>query len=147
MIRLAVDPRSMGRLSTVLVEELGHDLAFAVEAGKIAANGERADARIDLRMVEPGLAVAVSEASLDAALFRFREPLREAVTATLRCAGVGAQQVATVILVGGSSLMRLVEAEVRLICPGASLRRSEAFTAVVDGLAVATAHAPFRRSS
>lgn len=137
MVRLAVDPRAMGRLSTVLVEELGHDLAFAVERDKKAAN-ERQDARIEMHMIEPDLAVPLSEVSLDAALAHFCEPLREAVIETLRRAVVGAGQVANIVLVGGSSLMRLVAAEVCQVCPRATLRQAEVFTAVVDGLALAT---------
>jgi len=53
--------------------------------------------------------------------------------------GVAPGQVSSVILVGGSSLMGLVQEEAQDICSTATLRRSEAFTAVVDGLALATA--------
>ena len=45
-----------------------------------------------------------------------------------------------VILVGGSSLMGFVTAEARALCPTAEILQSEAFTAVVDGLALATHH-------
>ena len=44
----------------------------------------------------------------------------------------------SVVLVGGSSLMTLIGTEAAATCPAARLRRSEAFTAVVDGLALAT---------
>ena len=43
-----------------------------------------------------------------------------------------------VVLVGGSSLMRLVTNLTARCLPDARLHRSEAFTAVVDGLALAT---------
>ena len=42
MARLATDPARMERLVRVLEEELGHELAFAVERGKIAANEDAA---------------------------------------------------------------------------------------------------------
>ena len=42
MARLATDPARMRRLVRVLEEELGHELAFAVERGKIAANEDAA---------------------------------------------------------------------------------------------------------
>jgi hypothetical chaperone protein len=46
-------------------------------------------------------------------------------------------QINTIVLVGGSSLMSMVEDEAKAVCPSATLQRSEAFTAVVDGLAIA----------
>ncbi|WP_104493899.1 Hsp70 family protein [Paracoccus denitrificans] len=138
MARMAVDRAAMERLVTVLDEELGHELAFAVERGKIAANAGEGP-RIAMGFVEPGLAPPISPASLDAALSGYRADLREAAAETLRLAGIAPAQVGSVILVGGSSLMGLVAEEALRLCPGAQLRRSEAFTAVVDGLALATA--------
>jgi hypothetical protein len=71
-------------------------------------------------------------------LARYREGLRKAAGETLAMAGVGADQIGTVILVGGSSLMGLVAEEAQALCPKASVQSSDAFTAVVDGLALAT---------
>lgn len=143
MARLAVEPARMGRLATVLEEELGHELAFAVERGKIAANaGESAG--IAMGFIERGLAAAVTPASLDAALRGYGEALRAAAEETLARAGLGPERIGSVILVGGSSLMRLVTEMARGLCPGAAVHRSEAFTAVVDGLALATGAAGLR---
>ena len=60
MARLATDPARMGRLVRVLDDELGHMLAFAVERGKIAANGDAAPAHIAMEFVEPGLQAPLS---------------------------------------------------------------------------------------
>lgn len=138
MARMAVDRAAMDRLVAVLDEELGHELAFAVERGKIAANAGEG-ARIAMGFVEPGLAPAISPAALDAALAGHRAELHEAAAETLRLAGIAPAQVGSVILVGGSSLMGLVADEALRLCPGAQLLRAGAFTAVVDGLALATA--------
>jgi len=54
MEKLALEPVKLGRLAEVLRSELGHDLAFAVEAGKIEANA-RTQALIDLGVIETGL--------------------------------------------------------------------------------------------
>lgn len=137
MVRLAVEPRRMERFATVLEMELGHELAFAVERGKIAANGGGAGGRIDMRFITPGLAEAVTPDSLDRALDETRSALRAAAAETLVLAGVGPERIGRIILVGGSSLMRIVSEEARALCPGAEILRSEAFTAVVDGLALA----------
>jgi len=138
MVKLAVKPRLMRRLATVLKDELGHDLAFAVERGKISANRGQEGARIVMERVEAGLSAPITRASLDAALARYREGLRKAAGETLAMAGVGADQIGTVILVGGSSLMGLVAEEAQALCPKATVQSSDAFTAVVDGLALAT---------
>lgn len=135
--RLALEPRKLRRLVQVLTEELGHDLAFAVERGKIAANAGDPGARIDLGLIEPGLAAPLAPAALDAALAGFGPALDAAAAETLARAGVPAAAVDSVILVGGSSLMGLTERMAQRLCPQARLYRSEAFTAVVDGLALA----------
>ena len=137
MQRLAVAPDQISRLATVLEDELGHQLAFAVEAGKIAANSDQSGA-ISMGMIERGLEAAIDGASMNAALARFRNELRAAAAETLRRADVQAGEVATIVLVGGSSLMNIVRSEMTALCPNAELAFSEAFTAVVDGLALAS---------
>lgn len=139
MARLATDPGRMRRLVRVLAEELGHQLAFAVERGKIAANDEVPSARIAMEFIEEGLAVALSSDALHRDLRGFGGDLRRAAAETLGLAGLRPEGVGSVILVGGSSLMRLVAEMARELLPGARLQRSEAFTAVIDGLALATA--------
>ncbi|WP_155773926.1 Hsp70 family protein [Rhodovulum sp. MB263] len=141
MERHAVDRATMARLGHVIDVRLGHELAFAVEAGKIAANLGGAPAWIGMGQIEPGLGAPVTAGSLNAALAPYREPLRLAIYETLMLARARPDRIGAVVLVGGSSLMGLVETEARAACPGAEIRRSEAFTAVVDGLALATARA------
>ncbi|WP_121062696.1 Hsp70 family protein [Chachezhania antarctica] len=136
MVKLAEKPGVLGRLSTVLEEELGHDLAFAVERGKIAANQGADDVRIAMGLIEKGLSAGITPRTLDDCLADFAAPLRDAATETLDRAGV--DRIDTIVLVGGSSLMSLIEREMREVCPGAAVARTEAFTAVADGLALAT---------
>ena len=138
MIKHAVSPRAIQRLAQVIEDRLGHELAFSVEAAKIAANAGGQAAAIDMGFIEAGLAAPITPASLNAALAGFRDRLREAVYATLFAANTGPEKIGSVILVGGSSLMNMISDEARAICPQARILRSEAFTAVVDGLALAT---------
>ena len=138
MARLAVDPLPMSRLVRVLEQELGHELAFAVERGKIAANEDAAAARIAMEFVEPGLSAPLSPDALHLAMCGFGAGLRRATEETLALARLSAGEVESVILVGGSSLMRLVTDMAGDLFPGATLRHSQVFTAVVDGLALAT---------
>lgn len=140
MERLAVAPDQIARLAKVLREELGHQLAFAVEDGKIAANSDQSGA-IGMGFIERGLEAPIDGASMTATLDRFRAELSDAAAETLRLADISAGDVATIVLVGGSSLMNIVRSEITALCPNAELAFSEAFTAVVDGLALASAEA------
>ncbi|WP_316015332.1 Hsp70 family protein [Roseobacter sp. HKCCA0434] len=137
LVRDAVEPEKLERLGDVIEQRLGHDIAFAVERGKIAANGNQATG-IDLAVIEPGLEAPLDAAGLDATLGGFADDLSAAIAETLAFATVDAAEIGTVVLVGGSSLMGLVEHVARSACPGATLARAQAFTAVVDGLALAS---------
>ncbi|MBO6562762.1 MAG: Hsp70 family protein [Nisaea sp.] len=138
MARLAVERGKIERLLTVLDHHLGHELAFAVERGKIDANGAERAGRIGMGFIEDGLDTTVTPESLDASLKANRSLLRDATAETLRMAAIQPDQIGRVILVGGSSLMRFVSEEVGALCPNAEILTSDAFTAVVDGLALAT---------
>lgn len=138
MARLATDPSKMARFVSVLELELGHELAFAVERGKIAANAGGNAAQIGMEFIEPGLSETINPQRLNATLANNRPLLKKAAADTLEIAGVDAKNIGHVVLVGGSSLMDFVSDEISALCPNAEILRSEAFTAVVDGLALAT---------
>lgn len=138
MARLAVDGPAMARFVRVLEDELGHEIAFAVERAKIGANGDGGQGRIDLGIVEKGLARVLETNEMNRDLASNRAALGLAARDTLNMAGVTPDSIARVILVGGSSLMGFVSDEMQTLCHKATLLRSEAFTAVVDGLALAS---------
>jgi hypothetical chaperone protein len=137
MARLAHEPEKLSRLAKVLEEELGHDLAFAVERGKIHANdgGERAAILLD--QIEPGLTVTLSADALEASLAQHAEALSHGARETLRIAGMHVADVEKVVYVGGSSLMSMVSRTMKAQFPRAVHSFSEVFTAVADGLAIA----------
>ena len=137
MVRLAQEPEKLSRLATVLEDELGHDLAFATEQGKIAANGGQDDPRIMLDMIQHGLSAPLTPQDLDDSLSRHGDQLSEGAQVTLGMAGLRADQVGQVIYVGGSSLMTMVSDRMRALFPHAQHSFSEVFTAVADGLAIA----------
>ncbi|WP_102110001.1 Hsp70 family protein [Oceaniglobus roseus] len=139
--RLAVEPRPFERLAEVIELELGHDIAFAVERGKIAANGG-GPGRIGLGMVERGLSVALERAALEASLATLAGGIGACAAATCAAAGVTPGEVGRVVFVGGSSLMGVVEAEMERLFPAATTLRRDPFTGVVDGLALASGRVP-----
>ena len=135
-IRLAPEPEPFARLAEVLDMHLGHDLAFAVEAGKIEANGS-GGARIDLSVVERGLCAALAENALHECLHRESARISGAAQETLRLADCAVSEVDRIVFVGGSSLLRVVQDDIQKAFPAARLETSDVFTAVVDGLALA----------
>lgn len=137
MVQLAEERDKMGRLGTVLEHELGHDVAFAVEQGKIDANSGRDDAAIALDQVASGLTAALPVDALRGILDPYAAALRLGVAETLQMAGTRADQIDQVIYVGGSSLMSMVTGTMRAHFPDARHSFSEVFTAVADGLALA----------
>ncbi|MEL6735829.1 MAG: Hsp70 family protein [Pseudomonadota bacterium] len=140
LIKQAVEPERLERFYTVIDFQLGHELAFAVEDAKIEVNTTRTETAIDLTFIERALSVVMGADGLANALSKHRKALREAMVTCLNMADVAAAEVDHVILVGGSSLMEFVSDEARSVCPRAEIVRSNAFTAVVDGLALATGH-------
>lgn len=138
LVKLAQTPDLFKRLSTVLTEELGHEVAFAVERAKIQVNQpDRTEARIDLKMVEAALCAPLSSDGLSESLLDHSALLHDAAHDTLEQAGVSAQDISQVVFVGGSSLMTIVVERIRQVFPEAEFLHSEAFTGVVDGLAIA----------
>ncbi|KIC30078.1 Hsp70 family protein [Leisingera sp. ANG-M6] len=133
----AVEPEKLARLVDVLEDELGHELAFAVEHGKIRANGTDAAAQIDLKLLERGLSVPLDAAGMTQTLMEQTAAIGTCAAETLAQAGIEAMNVERIVLVGGSSLLAAVQAEMRALCPNARLETGNAMTAVADGLALA----------
>jgi hypothetical chaperone protein len=137
MVRLAHHPEKLSRLAKVLEDELGHDLAFAVERGKIAANGGAESAAILLDQIEAGLAIPLPSEALGASLVHYAGALAEGARETLRIAGMEVACVKKVVYVGGSSMMSMVSQTMKEQFPQAVHSFSDVFTAVADGLAIA----------
>lgn len=135
--KLGVDPVPFRRLHDVIDMEMGHDIAFAVEAGKIKANS--ADAAIDLSFITSDLRQSLPQAAMHATLAALTDKISTAARDTLTMADINADQIGTIVFVGGSSLMSTVTQAMQTIFPDAQQERTNAFTAVADGLALAAA--------
>ena len=139
MLRLAIEPKKLGRLAAVLEHELGHEVAFAVEQGKIAANAGRDDSLIALNHIEKGLSAPLSPDALSSVLAPYATTLLVTAQETLDLAGLDAARIDRVIYVGGSSLMNMVTQTMEIRFPNATHTFTEVFSAVADGLALASA--------
>ncbi len=138
--KLGVDPAPFARLNTVLEMELGHDIAFAVEDGKIAINASSVtETAIDLGVIAPALTATLTEDALLRILADHARQIAECATQTLAMADVTAEQIGKIVFVGGSSLLQVVAGTMQAMFPHAQQEQAEAFTAVADGLAIAAA--------
>jgi hypothetical chaperone protein len=137
MRQLAEAPDQIQRLASTLEHELGHDISFAVEHGKIQANA--GVGRIALDRLEPGLGIELAASGLAQSLDPHRHALGGALAETLRIGEVAAREIDQVIYVGGSSLMGVVSDVAQQIFPDAHHNHGEVFTGVADGLAIAAA--------
>ncbi len=134
----AVEPARMQRLEKVLSEETGHDIAFAVESAKIAANsGGTAMPEIDLAIIERGMRLPLYPLAMTATLSDMAQQIDAAAAVTLESADVAPDEVACLIFVGGSSLMQVVATALTKRLPRAQVHRGAALTAIVEGLAMA----------
>ncbi|MFW2589628.1 Hsp70 family protein [Sagittula sp. SSi028] len=134
--RLAPDPAPFERLQDVLQSHLGHDIAYAVEAGKISANQSQTG-RIDLRVIERGLGMDLEQDALRGVLTVYAEQIAAQALETLSDVDVTPETVDHVVFVGGSSLLGAVRAAMAKALPQARQVDTEVFTAVVHGLALA----------
>ena len=134
----AVEPDKLNLLVDVLEGELGHDLAFAVEKGKIRANGSDGAGCIDLAVLRRGLSAALDHAQMGQSLAPMVKEIRNHAAETLKEAGVAPAEVTRCVMVGGSALLGDVRAALLGLCPAAKLEDERAMTAVADGLALAS---------
>ena len=131
--RLAAEPAKTARLLTVLNKQLGHRIAFAVEAGKIELT-ERERTHIALQFIDAGLSVDAARTGFDEAIASELTRLRLAVWNCLALADVEAERIDTIFMTGGSSLVPAVEMVIAEEMPGAAVKRGDDFLSVALGL-------------
>ncbi len=123
------------RLMTVVQQRLGHALAAAAEAAKIeVASAGRA--RIDLGLVEAGLAVTLGDAQAAAAIEHDLERIAAAARHAVALAGLAPERIDALYFTGGSTgLDALVQ---RIAAPFTTARqvRGDRFASVARGLGV-----------
>ncbi|OAN84908.1 Hsp70 family protein [Sulfitobacter geojensis] len=137
--KYAVHEGRLARLVKVLEEELGHDLAFAVEAGKIMANTPGVENPvIKVGMLKRKAVLPLPAEMMTAKLAVLADQIGTAAEATLAAAEVEPDAVDKLIFVGGSSLMQVVQDALTTRLPRAQVHRGAALTGIVDGLALAS---------
>jgi hypothetical chaperone protein len=88
--------------------------------------------------VEHGLGPVIYASDLISTLWPQAEQIGRTAQETLAMAGINAHEVGRVIFVGGSSLIGVIDRMMRGLFPKARFEHSAVFTAVADGLALAS---------
>ena len=129
------DLRQHARLMTVLQAHLGHALIARAEAAKIAV-AEGGCATIDLALLEPGLALTMSEPEAVAAIDADLDRIAAAADETLAQAGLARDQVDALYFTGGSTGLKPLVERIAARVPAAKVMRGDRFASVAQGLGV-----------
>jgi len=138
MVRDAVEPHVFSRLLKALDMRLGHDLAFLAEETKMSYNRQSEGSIVNLSLIEANLNTHLSIDNFDNSLSRYGIQIAEALSETLEKGNTDANDVESVITVGGSSSMGIVTDAIDGCLPNTQIQQGAVFTSIVDGLAIAT---------
>ena len=136
LVRDALEPDRFRRLLRTIEGQLGHDIALIAEATKITANESDQATSVDLGVIERRLEAAIPRDEFHSVLDQFSGRLVGTLDVLLSGTGIAAGDVAHVVPVGGSSLLRPVRDAFSAALPGATIVDAPIFTAIVDGLAL-----------
>ncbi len=129
----AVEPAKARRLRTVIEKHLGHQLAFSVEAAKIALSAED-ETPIEMGFIEPGLSAPASRDGFEDAVATERARMAAAVKETLARAGTAAEEIGTVFLTGGSSRVPVLRKAIASVVSPNKFRAGDDMLSVAMGL-------------
>jgi hypothetical chaperone protein len=137
-LRTSDDPQAVGALIDLVNLNLGYHLFRAIEAAKVRLSShgsariryaeERVQVDVELRREDFERCIAPGVAQLEGCL-----------DSVLERGGVGPEDIDAVVLTGGSSLIPAIGAIFDRRFGPRKVRRSDAFSAVAEGLAAAAA--------
>ncbi len=129
----ACEPGKLQRLQRTLELQLGHRIAFAAEAAKIALSGG-AIASVDLEFLEAGLSCSVQRTQFELAIAERTAALTNAAVQCIRTAGINARQIGAIFFTGGSSRVPVFQEAVARAAPHAVWRSASDLLSVALGL-------------
>jgi hypothetical chaperone protein len=137
-LRTSDDPKAVGALLDLVNLNLGYHLFRAIEAAKVRLSGQ-ATARIQYSDARVQVDVPLTRAAFERCIAPGVAQLEACLDAVLRQAEVGPDDIDAVVLTGGSSLIPAIGAIFDRRFGAEKVRRSDAFSAVAEGLAAAAA--------
>lgn len=128
-------PELIERLRGIIAARAGHALAMRVEEAKIALTDTPA-VRLALHELTKGPNPMLTRERLEAAIAPALDRIRTLIGETLRQSGLGADQIGTVFMTGGSSHLPALVAMVRAALPEARIATGDMLGSVGTGLAL-----------
>ena len=129
------DTVGIDRLFKLIEQRAGHWLAMEVERSKIELT-EQQNRCIDLRRIEPDLAVELTRPLFEDAIEGLLQRVRGSVGELLSKAGIGQSQVDTVFFTGGSSGIPALRQSIAAMLPNARHVEGNRFGSIGSGLAI-----------
>ena len=136
LVRDAIEPTRFRRLLRAIEGQLGHDIALIAEGAKIGANESGQTSNVDLGLIERGLEAVITPDDFHSVLDQFFGRLTGTLDGLLNSTGIVRDEIAHIVPVGGSSLLRPVREAFSAALPNAEIVDAPIFTAIVDGLAL-----------
>ena len=134
-LRLSERPHLIERLSHVLHERLGHQLALAVESAKIELT-EADETNISLEAIEAGLSASIGRAEFNDIISQETRAIQRAMQAAISDAGLGPDDISAIFLTGGTTAIPFVRQALLAAVPGAKVVDGDRFGSVGIGLAL-----------
>lgn len=133
------DKTRYSRLVRLLEDETGHALLGAAEGAKIALSAlEEYNAAFDF--IEEGFSVPIKRVLFERAIQADVDKIAASAVQCLRDAGVGRDDIDLVILTGGSTEVRSIQAEFKRLFPKAAIADENKLSSVGLGLAYDSQH-------
>jgi hypothetical chaperone protein len=130
--------RELQALATVAAARQGPELFAAIEQAKIELS-EREETRIEYRFREVEISEPLTRADIERIFADELAQIEGIVAETVEAGQVDRETVDAVLLAGGSSNLLAVQERLERLFPGRVERRSDTFTSVAQGLAIAAA--------
>jgi hypothetical chaperone protein len=132
------EPEKVARLYRTIRRHLGHGIAFAVEAAKIALS-DAPHTRIPLHFIEAELAADTTREVFESSVRDKTNRLHGIAAGCIAGAGLRASDIHTIFLTGGSSRVPAVRQAISTAAPEAIIRTGSDFLSVALGLTRAAA--------
>ena len=135
LLSSAQHPTKIERLIRVINERRGHEIAVSIENAKIALS-EDVSYLLHLDYIEDAFSSTISQRQLHNAITQDTEKVMATIRQTVSEAGLRFNQVQTLFLTGGSTLIPLVREQITKLFPEAAITAGDSFGSVGLGLAV-----------
>jgi hypothetical chaperone protein len=133
LLREASEPAKVARLLKTLQNRLGHRIAFAAEAAKIALSDSEAY-DIPLDFIEPALHSPATQAALGRAIGRGIRRIHRSAADCIAAAGLKPGEIETIFFTGGSSRVPAVRSAIARAAPTARPASGSDLLSVAYGL-------------